>query len=103
MGIRRGVADGRAPYASGEDIPNDSTAQVRVSKLPGRKWPLSFASSIHTAWPAAGEKGGGVRVRAAPVLRTASLGDDRSIGDRGYLAPVGESPAIYPILSRRRG
>jgi len=68
MGIRRGVADGRAPYASGEDIPNDSTAQVRVSKLPGRKWPLSFASSIHTAWPAAGEKGGGVRVRAAPVL-----------------------------------
>ena len=68
-GDSKGVADGRAPYASGEDIPNDSTAQVRVSKLPGRKWPLSFASSIHTAWPAAGEKGGGVRVRAAPVLR----------------------------------
>ena len=69
MGDSKGMADGGAPYASGEDIPNDSTAQVRVSKLPGRKWPLSFASSIHTAWPAAGEKGGGVRVRAAPVLR----------------------------------
>jgi len=37
------------------------------------------------------------------AARAASLGDDRSIGDRGYLAPVGESPAIYPILSRRRG
>jgi len=52
-----------------EDIPNDSIAQVRVSKHWGRERPLPFASSIHTAWPAVGEEGGGVGVRAAPAHR----------------------------------